>query len=120
LLWEWEYGGAGEVVAEARRCPRCGRIRRLHGRYARFVVVGSREFEIRVPRPLCPACGKPAAVLPWFLAPRSPYPWPLRQAAVVSFLGEDGGYRAAAARPGGDRRRPASRADTRSRAVPGR
>jgi hypothetical protein len=64
----------------------------------RFVVVADREFEIGIPRLLCPACGKTAAVPPWFLAPRSPYPWPLRQAAMVSFLGEEGGYRAAAAR----------------------
>jgi len=63
-------------------------------------VVGGQALEISIPRLFCPAreCRKTAAVLPWFLAPRSPYPWPLRQAAMVSFLDEEGGYRAAAAR----------------------
>lgn len=64
------------------------------------MVVGAHEFGIRIPRLFCPACGKTAAVPPWFLAPRSPYPWPLRQAAMASFLGGEGGYRAAAARFG--------------------
>lgn len=36
-------------------------------------------------------------MLPWFLAPRSPYPWCLRQAAVVSLLTGGDGYRVAAA-----------------------
>jgi len=63
-------------------------------------VVAGHALEISIPRLLCPAreCRRTAAVLPWFLTPRSPYPWPLRQAAIVSFLGEEGGYRAAAAR----------------------
>lgn len=100
LLWEWENGGARQAAEAARRCPSCGRKRRLHGRYVRFVVVGGQALEISIPRLFCPAreCRKTAAVLPWFLAPRSPYPWVLRQAALVSFLGEEGGYRAAAAR----------------------
>ncbi len=94
---EWEDGGAREAVAGARRCA-CGcRFRHLHGSYARFVVVAGREFEILVPRLLCPACGRTASVQPWFLAPRSPYPWSLRQAAMVSLLVDEGGYRAAGA-----------------------
>lgn len=102
MLGEWEGGGNLEAVRGARRCPcGCG-FRHLHGHYTRFVVVGGRDLRITIPRLLCPACGKTAAVLPWFLAPRSPHPWCLRQAAVVAFLGEDGGYRAAAARFGLD------------------
>jgi len=100
LLGEWENGGAAEAVAQARVCP-CGcRFRHLHGRYARFVVVGGWDLEISIPRLFCPACGKTAAVLPWFLAPRSPYPWCVRQAAVVCFLAGEGGYRASAAEIG--------------------
>lgn len=98
MMREWENGGAAEAVAHARECPRCGRKRHLHGSYARFVVVGTAEFEIRLPRLICPGCGRTAAILPWFLAPRSPYPWPLRQAAIASFLGGEGGYRAVAAK----------------------
>jgi len=95
---EWESGGASGAVAEARPCP-CGcRFRHRHGSYVRFVVVADRALEISIPRLFCPACRKTASVLPWFLAPRSPYPWSIRQAAIVSFLGEEGGYRAAAAR----------------------
>jgi len=102
LLVEWESGENLEAVREARRCPcGCG-FRHLHGHYTRFVVVGRRDLRIRIPRLLCPACGKTAAVLPWFLAPRSPYPRCLRQAAVVTFLSDDGGYRAATARFGLD------------------
>ena len=102
MLVEWEAGGDLVAVAEARPCPcGCG-FRHLHGRYQRFVVVGVREMVVSVPRLLCPVCGKTAVVLPWFLAPRSPYPWLLRQAAMVSFLSEEGGYRAAAARFGVD------------------
>ncbi len=100
LLVEWEDGGNLEAAREARRCP-CGYgFRHLHGCYARFVVVGGRDLQISIPRLFCPACRKTAAVLPWFLAPRSPHPWCLRQAAVVSFLDDAGGYRAAAARFG--------------------
>jgi hypothetical protein len=97
---EWESGGASGAVAEARPCP-CGcRFRHRHGSYVRFVVVADRALEISIPRLLCPArkCRKTASVLPWFLVPRSPYPWSIRQAAIVSFLGEEGGYRAAGAR----------------------
>ncbi len=102
FLREWEDGGAREAVAAARGCP-CGcRFRHLHGGYVRFVVVVAREFRVTIPRLSCPACGRTASVLPWFLAPGSPYPWPLRQAAMVSFLGEKGGYRAALARFGLD------------------
>jgi len=98
LLGEWEKGEASGAVEAARPCPRCGRFRHPHGRYIRFVVVGGRALEISIPRLFCPACRRTDGVLPWFLAPRSPYPWLLRQAAVVSFLVEEGGYRAAAAR----------------------
>jgi len=102
LLVEWEGGGRLEAVREARPCPcGCG-FRHLHGHYRRFVVVSRREMVISVPRLLCPACGKTSAVLPRFLAPRSPYPWLLRQAAVVSFLDQEGGYRAAGERFGLD------------------
>jgi hypothetical protein len=98
LLAEWESHGTREAVTGARRCPcGCG-FRHLHGHYVRFVVVGGRDFEISVPRLFCPACGKTVSVLPWFLAPRSLHPWCLRQAALVSFVAEEGGYRGAAAR----------------------
>ncbi len=98
LLVEWEDGGSLAAVREARRCP-CGcSFRHLHGHYTRFVVVGGRDLQMQIPRLFCPSCGKTQAVLPWFLAPRSPYPWCLKQAAVVAFLGDGGGYRAAAAR----------------------
>lgn len=94
MLGEWERGGSRQAVERERRCP-CGyRFRHLHGSYSRFVVVGAAEFMIEIPRLLCPACGRTAAVRPFFLASRSPYPWCLRQAAVVSFLGDGGGYRA--------------------------
>lgn len=95
-MWEWENGGADDAVARARGCS-CGcRFRYRHGWYGRFVVVGGLDLRISIPRLLCPACGKTMAVLPSFLAPRSPYPWCVRQVTVVSLLAGEGGYRAAA------------------------
>lgn len=50
-----------------------------------------------IPRLRCPTCGRTAAVLPPFLGPRSPYPYCLQQAAMVTYLAGERGYRPAAA-----------------------
>lgn len=99
FVGRWQSGGDREAVEGARRCrqgsPDCKGCekRHLHGHYTRFIVVGGWQCEIRIPRLRCPACGRTEAVLPWFLAPRSPYPWCLRQAVIVAYLTRREGYR---------------------------
>ena len=97
FLEEWENGGAAVAVEQARACP-CGcPFRHRHGSYTRFVLVVSQEYRITIPRLLCPVCVKTVAVLPGFLAPRSPHPWCVREAAVAAQLAGPEGYRRIAA-----------------------
>lgn len=97
LIGEWEQDGARAAVEAARRC-RCGHpFRHRHGSYKRFVLAGDQSFQIAIPRLYCPACRVTAAVLPTFMARRSPYPFCLRQAAIWAYLTESIGYRRIAA-----------------------
>ncbi len=97
-LAAWQDGGAKRAVESARPCPACGcRFRHHHGTYGRFVVAGDQTFEVAIPRLRCPDCGRTAAIPPPCLGPRSPYPYCLRQAAIVTYLAEERGYRPVAA-----------------------
>jgi len=98
----WADCGASGAVKAARPCVcGCG-FRHRHGWYTRFVVAGRCQWEIRVPRLRCPVCGRTEVVTPWFLPPRSPYPWCVRQAAVLGYLVGRSGHRDVARRLGLD------------------
>lgn len=81
---------------EYRPCP-CGHhFRHRHKVEHCYVAVGSWSELVPVLYLRCPACKSVRGLRPQFLPPRSPYPWILRQEAILTYC-RLGSYRRVAA-----------------------
>jgi len=94
VLVEWEEGGELRVATELARA-----VGAATPSTATAATDGSRSWEpgrgLRPPAPV-PGLREDGGSAAVVFGPGSPCPWPLRQVAVVSFFGKEGGYRAPA------------------------
>jgi hypothetical protein len=97
---EYEQWARDGDIRAHRPCPVDGcscQFRHRHGWVVRTVWCGGWERRIRLLRLLCPECRKTETLIPEWLLPGSPYPWPWQEAAVWHFVGGPAGYRPVAA-----------------------
>ncbi len=95
---EGDIGAHRPCPADGCGCP----FRHRHGWMKRHVSCGDWAVRVDLLRLLCPKCGVAETLLPEWLRPHSPYPWPWQEAAALEYVGGLAGYRPVAARFGVD------------------